>query len=52
MPSARKMLMDIEQVLTKVADESDLYKMRPITIEFLKKILRAAQQGNKGDARK
>ena len=34
----RKMLQDLENVLTQVADKEDLLKFRPITVEFLKKI--------------
>ena len=36
----RSILIDVEKILTQVADEADLVKYRPILIEFLKKLLR------------
>ncbi len=45
----RKMLQDLEGILTKVADEDNLLKFRPMTIEYLKKIqaLMKSKQGPK-----
>tara|TARA_R100000008_G_scaffold1988_3_gene1671 strand:- start:1220 stop:1861 length:642 start_codon:yes stop_codon:yes gene_type:complete len=47
----RKMLQDLENILTKVADQDNLLKFRPITLEYLKKIqalmTTTSQQGQK-----
>ncbi len=44
----RKMLQDLENILTTVADQDNLLKFRPMTIEYLKKV-QALMKGAQGE---